>query len=995
MAGHANSYRPFSPPQRLSPSPTGPLHWPNGACGWRDLNLAKDSHTCGCKTFWLQAHSQPPAPPSMETAFCCCGHHACYHDSIALPPDAYHVPFQWTRPASQQSYLPAAPVPAPSFKTPRRPSQPPQPGLGLYTDDGPWRHLRPYSSLARPFSHVSATQIADPPPGPASQAPSDVTSIAGDLPRASPCRAFSRKVTQQRGLAHQPQLDTSQLPRPDHLDELAQSATEVATPSQSGTPDLGRADMALANVRGCVEDLSKKLTEAHGADLSYRDSHEQNPFEQALHELDHEHPLRPSEVEHQLPLVEKLLVHVQELKHILARRPGIWTSISDLDKRMDALETMSASHAGASVADFSDQFDHVDARLLEVEGKVDELERFRSARENDDHEAASRAAARLQELESLEGSFGDSDDAHTSRRDRVNPLRRIRDVERRLAHLENTGPSPQSPWHVEVVFFPWGSSFHGIWHPDNEASPASTSTTQESATAAAGQPRSRSITPTHLPQPVSRSASLSNIGSEWTGSSGSSFKYARACAATSGTGGRIYQRLHSRGFVRTVPIVSKDARMVHAAICDAFGELLHLYTGHSASRKAADGRHLLAFQSAFVPLRKIHKSSRLRFLATPELASPLLWTADFLDSDVFMKQPSTGARRLFITTPNAYLQASDGGDGCSWQKLRELPRFDVKESLANASFGSHKSQVLEGDANEPCWSWDPKLDPPLSTTSSFASNDSFREHASFASGQPLSPSDTHVTHRTLPSSPLHSHVGPGDSDDDHHDDDDDDEDEDDDAEDDEDSAPDEETSREHYIAPITPTSDLPTPHPNPIRRTVSLPLADFPLFPSHPHAPSKRQSTSFEVASVAAYTKRRRSRSPDPRIPTAVRGRWNMTPRRSREPASPAAAAPPAAKRAATPVAYATPFSNSFAPIGGTSWDGAGDTDMDSASDDDGADDDADALDSSDEEDEEEDASSEFRESDAGDRDFDDAVMQEEERWVDGPATGGAMDESD
>ena len=61
-----------------------------------------------------------------------------------------------------------------------------------------------------------------------------------------------------------------------------------------------------------------------------------------------------------------------------------------------------------------------------------------------------------------------------------------------------------------------------------------------------------------------------------------------------------------------------------------------------------------------MPLRKVRKSARLRFMSPAEMVTSATWTADLLDSSVFMKV-NDGQRRLYITTPHAYLQKSDGG----------------------------------------------------------------------------------------------------------------------------------------------------------------------------------------------------------------------------------------------------------------------------------------------------------------------------------------------
>ncbi|KKF97252.1 hypothetical protein CFO_g377 [Ceratocystis platani] len=105
------------------------------------------------------------------------------------------------------------------------------------------------------------------------------------------------------------------------------------------------------------------------------------------------------------------------------------------------------------------------------------------------------------------------------------------------------------------------------------------------------------------------------------------------------------------------------------------------------------------WEQDWVPLRKIHKDSRLRFLTPAEMITPAAWDVVFLKS-VLMKSSQP---RLFITQPEAYVQDRIAFDmGWSWQRLRELSRFYSEDS--------ESQEVGEADALEECWTWNDLLD---------------------------------------------------------------------------------------------------------------------------------------------------------------------------------------------------------------------------------------------------------------------------------------------
>ncbi|KAF3357930.1 Putative pectin lyase F-1 [Verticillium dahliae VDG1] len=154
-----------------------------------------------------------------------------------------------------------------------------------------------------------------------------------------------------------------------------------------------------------------------------------------------------------------------------------------------------------------------------------------------------------------------------------------------------------------------------------------------------------------------------------------------------------------------------DARSVEAAIQAAFGPILHrMSTSASTSRRRSINTKMdkfMGLQQPWVPLRKIHKDSRLRFLSPAEMVTPALWDVPFLNS-IIMR---ASERRLFITQSEAYLQDLHMHDqGWTWQRLREQPRVYPEKSASQ--------DVPEADAHEECWAFTEQLDEPVSAQSS-------------------------------------------------------------------------------------------------------------------------------------------------------------------------------------------------------------------------------------------------------------------------------------
>ncbi|KAI9653489.1 MAG: hypothetical protein M1831_006037 [Alyxoria varia] len=888
-------------------------------------------------------------------------------------------------------------------------------GLGLYLDRTQETEKDPaFSTLQRLFAEdIPSTREMSP------RVPSAPHSASDNGPRPSPSRQFMEHVTQTRMNKPPVQIPTT---RPViNIDDLAQSATEVATPSQAGTPVLNGSDEVMQSIKVGIEGLQQDLVRANQT-LNERRS-ATPAFSKELNgafgtsvkptSTAQGHATINSAHEQNITLAE-LVSQIASLRNILATSPTLGSSLLSISNRLDALESTSFSHV--SVEDIGDRVELFDGRLLDIESKVDDLERCNHLHEQDKDD---RRPAQDLPLGSFTSHMSECQDGHLVR---VDTMMRLKYLEDRLINLEKAcGPSMSQPWEVEIVLFPWGHDLKGIWFPEDEASAGSNVVTQDSNKVVSTNHHSARSPGKHSTRSTKLKRSNRKTIQEWKPSS-KNVRSARACGPTKGSKGRLFDRLRSRGFVRKVSFYHDHSDHVLSIVCSAFQDLLKAPARQGVvdledSAMSDDGdnvapfEQLMALHCPFIPLRKVHKSTRLQFLSPAELSTPSLWTANFLDANVFMKAPSQGLTRLYVTTPAAYLQNAEAS-AWTWQKIRELPRYEGAhddEDMPDADIQG----VGEADACEACWVWDARLDPPTSANSSFAS------HGSFGSSHPLSPE---VTEPAFDSESEHERSEADDDDDDEE------------AEQNQPSS----SSNAVARAPITPMSEYP---PNRVvtsaRRTASFPVGE--LAASQPQANRRSQAPQpkREVASfdnllsgtglqhsspspprATAPPKRRRMSSRVSDADGSLRAPWNWTPRRSREPRSPSLAVGPASagvhatagapsrkKMAAAAGAYATPHSNHVA--GHTTPEGVGagtqkvgqrevysDVDMSEASDQSGDSDEENEQQEENEQPRHQSRSSGFRRlSREEEMEFDRVITAEEEGW-DGVA-GGSESESD
>jgi hypothetical protein len=406
--------------------------------------------------------------------------------------------------------------------------------------------------------------------------------------------------------------------------------------------------------------------------------------------------------------------------------------------------------------------------------------------------------------------------------------------------------------------------------------------------------------------------------SDWASGSSDDWLYPKAC----GSNNLVYKRLVSRGFVRNISLKGASAREVQATISHTFSDLLeHLkFTSDDEDLMVASHPGLRA---SFIPLRKVMKDSKLRFLNPAEMANSALWSAQFLAAGVAMRV-SGGKKRLYVTQREAYMQHNDEvGRSWTWQELRQLPRYQPDRDCQIEGSDEPCQSVPEADAKEKCWQFVATYDaPPASVTSSFESHQS--------SELPMRRADRQWRRSITPSSIL----------------------------------------KNRQQQPLSPLSLFHQQRPRIDRnRTASasaierLPGSSKRRLEASPIKQSSAPLHSHALSTSFTRPKRRRvddSSSPlteEIMYPEAQVTIWHPTPRRSREPASPFYYSQPTLRRSdsdvtarpsqrstagfgrCTPSAYATPHSGLYNGGPTYSYGQGGDTepdDDDDASSDDG-----------------------------------------------------------
>ncbi|EGS18360.1 uncharacterized protein CTHT_0063850 [Thermochaetoides thermophila DSM 1495] len=637
---------------------------PSGPCNYTDQTLPR----CGCRRFWSRAsfsgsgpsagasgQQDPGAMPSNLAEVCMCSHHACFHED--LPPTTAAQPTQAasgaaTNPATQVGQENQRPK---GHREPLSPLQDFQSfqmpaSLGAALDFNLLEFHNP-GSLPRSAAIEEAPRPAE------SQIP-DTCIGWGDLMPPPLIRSDNN---------HSPMPAQSFVTPPRPPSTASSSQLRYLKPfAGKGLQTLGPPKDARRPAQNADDgdpDATQDAAEVSARDLTPR------PDPAALQKLS-----------------ERVDTHEQRLGSHEQR-------LESHSQRLDKLESTSFSLV-PSHDDCHERYDNVDLRVADLENRVEEMEK--------------RLDDNMSVVASRRGAGADDATASVVSVDSNATVRggelytKLQALEATVKQLQAVAPPTYTkPWEVEVVFLPF--PLKGIWVSAREFS---------------NRRRSTGDDWTQMPNTLSRSTPdpQSPKFHEWPGQAPDS----NALLPKAFPPGKVIdQRLKSRGFIKTILVRGPDFRSVDLAVHEAFVDIFRIATPAPGLREELlAGEYALsryqALQHPWIPLRKLHKDSRLRFLAPHELITPGLWTFEFLVSSVVMK--STPIQRLYITQPEAYLQDHYIGQvsfesGWTWHKIRQLSRV-YPDSQCSGSELSASAKPPESDVPETCWQYHDRLDDP-------------------------------------------------------------------------------------------------------------------------------------------------------------------------------------------------------------------------------------------------------------------------------------------
>jgi hypothetical protein len=508
-----------------------------------------------------------------------------------------------------------------------------------------------------------------------------------------------------------------------------QSLTEVATPSARASQDPYNDLVVDKNVESVKDALDKVM-------------HDVPPTSVALRPITKEDsPSQVSQVHikqsNSLPTLDFLAVPnenqegclVPRLKNIVSHLADFPTKIQNHEQRLDLLEN--ASFSNSAIDELHEANERVDNRVCDLEDRIVELEKAQTAI-NDASSIGSRQVVNT----SFNSRASVTSSAMIASAIDGFDYSKVEALEAQVAELQAAAlPSHSRPWEVEVVFLPFGTQLRGIWSSQHSMTQRSglNSTATDEWTQTQHSMAAAQACLTAYDQASAWENSAMNLGDQ----EDTTWLMAKACAARS----RVDERLRSRGLVKLIQVFGPDARDVQSAMLTAFGDLPDIlaedpYTQREDQNAGSVPKSLkkhLGLHYSWIPLRKLHKDSCLRFLNPSEMVTPALWTTPFLTSSVVMRHKTKP--RLYVTHRDSYIQhLGHNNADWTWAKLRQLPRvYPDRPSF---------SHTPEADAHEPCWEYDERLDPSQESIHSSFSSLGIRsppqEQEDF---EPASPSD--------------------------------------------------------------------------------------------------------------------------------------------------------------------------------------------------------------------------------------------------------------
>lgn len=649
---------------RNTPPPQSPT-LPGGPCNFVDLTHGPNGPKCGCRRFWSRQVVGTGNYNTDQMGWCMCSHHACFHDDVQdssrgeprSVTAVSSVPVQLNEPG-QENEKP---------KSNRAPLSPVQDFAAIHMPNSLGAAAMDlaavnYESFTTNLGRSPDIMQANP-PGP----PTDGDSM--------PDTMSWRNVISTQG---------NQTPLPPIPSQCllphSQSASTTASSQRYLRPFGGRG----LNTLSSVPKLKDRNNSHHGETKVPPNEGPMSDDGVTVHSGAATPTPGPSRVMGPPPPPS-----VCSLGRDTEALQNLTETVNDHDTRIDRLET--GSIYATAHEECSDKHDLTDLRVTELESRVDEVEK----QLQDD--TSSRRNNERDDDATLSVVSGFSAPALAA--DRAALTNQLENLQARVDQLEASSiPSYSSPWELEVVFLPF--PLKGIWQSAQEFKTARFSGGRDDWTQ---MPNTNSRA---TPDPQTLAAY-----DEWAGPE-SDWLLPRACVP----GRMIDQRLRSRGLIKTVSVRGGDARSVQIAVGSAFESILRLIPSLASPRSpyAPDARvdRFFGLQQPWVPLRKVHKDARLRFLSPAELLTPVLWNSTFLMDSVVMK--ATGIHRLYITQPEAYLQDSHlfknqlrAEPSWTWQRLREFTRV-----YPGSQGSTGDSEVPEADALETYWFYNARLDEP-------------------------------------------------------------------------------------------------------------------------------------------------------------------------------------------------------------------------------------------------------------------------------------------
>ncbi|KAH8151820.1 uncharacterized protein LAJ45_03811 [Morchella importuna] len=350
-------------------------------------------------------------------------------------------------------------------------------------------------------------------------------------------------------------------------------------------------------------------------------------------------------------------------------------------------------------------------RGFDEDGSIRVPKRRKGGRGNE-HEALPEKTSQLDIRPAVTASFNTNTSASSSlctdtsadRDSRKITSSLLERLESRLIRMEqNAGPSPQSPWEIEVVMLP-PAPLKGIWNDGTEFGGYESSNPQSVSTFSGACSRRKSND--FSDGPVPRSFSVNS---------------------------RLYRRLGTRGFVKHINVLGPTAQDVAAAVDSSFGKVINWCHSFYTPDESVSPRLPSQYQRVSLgwqPLRKVHKQTNLEFLKPGEMME-IMWTVDFLKGSCIMK-----GRRAVLYITSLLPTRPSSVSSISWNDIKTLPEYIAVSELDKDTKPPTSLQPDLEDAEDP-WAWKETLDDTSEEQAASPSVRSVRSAASWSSFGPF------------------------------------------------------------------------------------------------------------------------------------------------------------------------------------------------------------------------------------------------------------------